>query len=714
MVYSRPDGTSPLLGDADDGRALPFGDQPMGDHRYLVGLIGSHWHVADLIQGFSGSRAEVTWTLGPRAAASLNAAASLTDEGQRAPIPSAAFPQAGVFVMRNAHDHVFIECDGVGMAGRGGHGHNDCLSFEAALAGVHVITDCGAYVYTANAAERNRFRSTAFHNTPQIDGHELNRFVGWNQLWALHDDAVPEVHEWKVGSDRDVFVGSHTGYERLDHPINPVRTIVLDHHAHAVTVTDEIRGEGEHRISIPLHLAAGVDAKRVGTTQIVLTSGTSAFLLEWSSREEWDAAIEPARVSPSYGVTVPALRIVVATIRSVSRDVDGACRAPGAPIMSLLMVINTAGLQFDDRLRKEVLSLKNLGHDVTILGLEYANRAGRTTVYDGVPATTIRLRSRGWFKRGCGVVVKTLEMYMWFLAGIVRTRPDIVWCHNLELGGLVPVLAILRACRLVRHIIWDQHELPADSLMRRRAFKALYVWLAARCDRIVMANGERRDLVTSWSGGAVGKRVEVLENLPDAQFAALPVRPLPPDVSRWLDGSPYFLAQGGANPDRHLDSLVTAVLSDGLPKLIVVGPYSERQLADLETVHGPGFKTRVLFTGAVPQMELTPFIDHAVASIVLYEMNSQNTRLCAPNRMYQALSRAYRSSWGRTRRWLASCTRPIVESCCRPTAWTLTTCVRDSSDPRLAGMSFKPPPAHVVPWHGNHSLQQSIVWPPSM
>src|SRR3954467_8394458 len=72
--------------------------------------------------------------------------------------------------------------------------------------------------------------------------------------------------------------------------------------------------------------------------------------------------------------------------------------------MSVLMVINTTGLQYDDRLRKEVGSLRSLGADVRILSLEYATRAGRHTVYEGIPATTVELRSRGWFTQGHGLV----------------------------------------------------------------------------------------------------------------------------------------------------------------------------------------------------------------------------------------------------------------------------------------------------------------------
>ena len=76
------------------------------------------------------------------------------------------FGDGGFFVMRNAVDHVFVDCGRIGLADRGGHGHNDCLSFEAVLDGVHLVTDCGSFVYTRSFEERNRFRSTASHNTP--------------------------------------------------------------------------------------------------------------------------------------------------------------------------------------------------------------------------------------------------------------------------------------------------------------------------------------------------------------------------------------------------------------------------------------------------------------------------------------------------------------------------------------------------------------------
>jgi len=212
--------------------------------------------------------------------------------------------------MRNERDHVFIDCGPVGLAGLGGHGHNDCLSFEAVLDGVHLVSDCGAYVYTASVEERNRFRSTAYHNTPQIDSDEINRFVRWDHLWTLHNDALPEVLRWEKSVDRDLFVGTHTGYRRLDDPVSPVRTIVLDHEQHVLTVTDEIQGVGEHVVSIPLHLACDVEARIEDANRIALKAGGREFLLIWSGTGNWAVEIGSGRISPSYGVVVPSLRLL--------------------------------------------------------------------------------------------------------------------------------------------------------------------------------------------------------------------------------------------------------------------------------------------------------------------------------------------------------------------------------------------------------------------
>jgi hypothetical protein len=337
-AYSRPDGSIPLWGDADDGRVLPLGRHPVNDHRYAIGLIGLAFNNQDLIAKAVGPWDELFWLLGPEPLARV--------PDQPRTEESRAFQAAGLYVMRSADDHVFIDAGPVGMAGRGGHGHNDCLSFEAALDGVLLITDSGCFVYTASVEWRNRFRATAAHNTPQIDGQEQNRWVRPEYLWTLRDDARPEVREWTTGPEHDVFLGLHRGYQRLVSPVTPVRGVVLDKNEHRLIVIDRFEGRGSHRVSIPYHFAPHVAIEVASEHTWHLTADGREFLLVWRAAEPWQATVRGSWWSPSYGVKHSAralefvregaLAALAVAILPASRTPDNATAWLGDQVARLL------------------------------------------------------------------------------------------------------------------------------------------------------------------------------------------------------------------------------------------------------------------------------------------------------------------------------------------------------------------------------------------
>ena len=304
-AYSRKDGSTPLWGDNDDGRVLPFGPgtpEAKNDHRYLIAITASAFGDAELGALASGqgtnTAAEVFWTLGPEAAATLPA--------KPAAQHSRAFADGGVYIMRAGNDHIFIDGGPVGMAGRGGHGHNDCLSLEAVLEGVPLIIDCGAYIYTADTEWRNSFRSTAFHNTPLINGKEQNRFVAPEYLWTLRNDATPDVRHWRSTEDADGFVGAHGGYRRLASPVTPVRAVVLEKATHRLLVVDHFEGGGDHEIRVPYHLHPSIRVESVGPGLWKLSAGERDFVLAFQHSDAWTSALGDGWVSPSYGVKHPA------------------------------------------------------------------------------------------------------------------------------------------------------------------------------------------------------------------------------------------------------------------------------------------------------------------------------------------------------------------------------------------------------------------------
>jgi uncharacterized heparinase superfamily protein len=298
--YSRTDGSSPLWGDADDGRVLPFGSQPLGDHRYLIGMVGQAFADEELVRRFGGDRSELVWARGPAVASSLAIQPALASHSQ-------AFPDGGCYVMRDGATHVFIDCGPLGLAGRGGHGHNDALSFEAWLEGAPLVTDCGAYVYTASFEARNRFRSTASHNTPQVDGLEINRFDPEN-LWMLQDDARAAVVEWRSSATEDTFKGGHRGYERIG--VTVERAIRFDKMARRLDIIDRMDGSGVHAVEVPLHLSPEVSVVATDSDRVFLHSRGRGFAVAFTGGNGWGMRIEACQVSPRYGIAEGSCRIV--------------------------------------------------------------------------------------------------------------------------------------------------------------------------------------------------------------------------------------------------------------------------------------------------------------------------------------------------------------------------------------------------------------------
>jgi hypothetical protein len=297
-AYIKPDGRIPLVGDADDGRMQQLGTQPINEHRYLLSTGAALFGRSDFKSAAGRLWEETFWLLGIAGARRFDDLADvpMTEE-------SKAFSAAGFYVLRAANAQVFIDAGEVGMRGRGGHGHNDVLAFELFLNGMNVLTDCGAYVYTASREWRNRFRSTAFHNVVQVDDQELNRFISPEHLWTLHYDARPIDITWNTGGDVEWFGAGHTGYERLDDPVRVRRELAFDRRAGRVVVRDTLTSAGPHDCCWRFHFDPDVQPDVVGADVRAIAGSRQVWLLPVS---DMPPALEDTWVSPSYGVKKPS------------------------------------------------------------------------------------------------------------------------------------------------------------------------------------------------------------------------------------------------------------------------------------------------------------------------------------------------------------------------------------------------------------------------
>jgi hypothetical protein len=298
----RPDGKMPQVGDADDGRLHILGDYgnwDRTDHRYLLSVGATLFHRPDMKAHAQTLSEDAFWLLGREGAATFDSLRTVSDR-----LGSAAYREAGFYIMRSGEDYLLACCNPVGAGGAGNHKHNDLLSVELCVGGRAFIVDPGTYVYTADPEWRKRFRSTRFHNTVVIDGEEQNRFKE-NTVFAMFADAQPVIHRWHTSDEYDFLDAEHTGYRRLPSPVSHRREFHFDKRSRIIEVHDTLRGHGEHEAEWYFHFDHGVELERM-TDSVFLAHADGVMLrLTITSTTALEAIVQDGWVSRCYGRKLP-------------------------------------------------------------------------------------------------------------------------------------------------------------------------------------------------------------------------------------------------------------------------------------------------------------------------------------------------------------------------------------------------------------------------
>ena len=310
MHYLKPDGSCPLVRDADDGRVCLLYNGPYKDHRHLLALAAAYFERRDFASQAGAVSGDLLWLLGPTGLQKFERLSHLSHPPTE--LASKGFSHAGYYVLRSGKEvYAFVSCADIGMGGTyGGHAHNDALSFELFYRGTTFISDCGTYNYSGDPAARNLFRSTASHNTARIDRTEINRFSE-SELFGMENDARPKVIEWRTGPEVDYLLAEHGGFTRLECPIIHRRGFSLDRAANRFVIADTFIGNGEHLFELFFHFSPGIQIDQVSNWVFRANSGESTLCLEISHRTGWATRLEQGWISERYGCKRPSWTLVV-------------------------------------------------------------------------------------------------------------------------------------------------------------------------------------------------------------------------------------------------------------------------------------------------------------------------------------------------------------------------------------------------------------------
>jgi hypothetical protein len=308
--YTKPDGLAPQIGDNDDGRFLVLGDHRADrrDHRSLLACAAVVFDDPALLMLAGERLEEALWLHGPAALERLEARAG----GSPPPrVTSALFPHAGTAILRGGGLYVHFEAGAVGLAGHGGHAHNDTLSFELQGEGEDLIVDPGTGQYTGDLQARDRFRGTAAHNTVRVDGEEINPIPP--NPFRLSGVDRPEILRAVFRRHFDLVEARHHGWARLADPVAHRRLLLLSRSARRLVIEDRLDATGVHRLEWFFHLAprveAAIDASGRGLRG---RAGRVEFVLRADDLPEHARfALVEDRFSPGYGRVEKATTLVV-------------------------------------------------------------------------------------------------------------------------------------------------------------------------------------------------------------------------------------------------------------------------------------------------------------------------------------------------------------------------------------------------------------------
>jgi uncharacterized heparinase superfamily protein len=313
--YLKPDRTAPLIGDSDDGRLLRFKDRPAMDQSYLMSLGAAFFKSGDFKRRGPIDE-EAIWWLGGQGIETYDRLPAAVREPVSKP-----YLDAQIFIQRAGPLYAITDCGDNGANGRGSHAHSDALSFELFAYGRTFLRDPGTFVYGASELWRNRFRSTAYHNTIRIDREEISELPK-GQLFTLGPNRPIRVNNWHSTIEEDILDAEHYGYTRLEDLIVHRRVIRLHKALECWTLEDHLTGgvkasDQAHLIEFFFNFDAGLQVSFDDKNRALATSRSAALAVVPASGHAFETRVTTRWVSLSYGTRKPSFGIMYSLYSAV-------------------------------------------------------------------------------------------------------------------------------------------------------------------------------------------------------------------------------------------------------------------------------------------------------------------------------------------------------------------------------------------------------------
>lgn len=298
--------------------------------------------------------------------------------------------------------------------------------------------------------------------------------------------------------------------------------------------------------------------------------------------------------------------------------------------MKIALVIKTDGLEYDDRVRKEILTIEqlypNIKFKIYVILPDNKDVEGITSY--GVPYHSVYLKSRNKFPSSKKLMQKAFEFY-WVIRKDLRDY-DAVWCAD---RGSFMTVALCGS----KHLLWDLHELPME-MMGGTIKKWLLRFLFFRCKVVLHANPQRMEYLCQK--GYILNRAKhfALRNYPNFEDIDSEYDENYKSFIEWKGTSRCIYLQGLSEERRAGYETIAAVMRIEDIKAVVVGKMYQESKDKLIAEFGEdALNKRIHFVGKVAQLKIPQYMSQCDLSLIFYKNVSPNNWYCEANRFYQSV-----------------------------------------------------------------------------
>lgn len=294
---------------------------------------------------------------------------------------------------------------------------------------------------------------------------------------------------------------------------------------------------------------------------------------------------------------------------------------------NLLFILKTQSLINDQRVLKEIQSIRNFGDSVEIFG---ASDCECKSVDIGIPYNRIKILGgaapENLFLRILGV----LQFYYKAFYFVKKNKPNKLWICDPIMFGLVLLLKIFNNNI---YLIWDNHELPPDWFLKNKFLMKIYKISYLKSDCVIHCNKKRKEYLESVMK-VNHKKTFIISNYPKS--INFNEQNLSENVEEWIRKNNFVYLQNSLQKDRLGSEAIKTLISNGY--FVLHGGIINKDYLFNESLINYVNEGKLMLAGYLSYNQINRALNKSLFTVILYKMDSKNQIYCDPNRLYQSLA----------------------------------------------------------------------------